>query len=50
MLFKRVAEISQVYRRSAEVRPLGCSMILLAMGDEYGLKVYKTDPAGNCCG
>ena len=50
MLCKRIADISQVYTRSAEVSPLGCTLILLAMDNEYGLKVYKTEPVVNCCG
>ncbi|PIO55718.1 peptidase, T1 family [Teladorsagia circumcincta] len=46
LLAKKMADKNQYYTQNAEMRSLGCAMIMISFDDEDGAVVYKVDPAG----
>ncbi|KAK6049520.1 peptidase, T1 family [Cooperia oncophora] len=46
LLAKKMADKNQYYTQNAEMRSLGCAMIMISFDDEDGAVVFKVDPAG----
>lgn len=46
VLAKRMANLSQIYTQRAYMRPLGVIQTYVAVDEELGPSIYKSDPAG----
>jgi len=46
MLARRLADVNQVYTQNAEMRPLGCSTIIVGLSRDGKPRAIRTDPAG----
>ncbi|CAI4224305.1 unnamed protein product [Auanema sp. JU1783] len=46
LLAKRMADKNQYYTQNAEMRSLGCALLMISYDDEDGPCVFRVDPAG----
>eukprot|EP01089_Gocevia_fonbrunei_P008108 TRINITY_DN1976_c0_g1_i2.p1 TRINITY_DN1976_c0_g1~~TRINITY_DN1976_c0_g1_i2.p1 ORF type:complete len:232 (-),score=51.26 TRINITY_DN1976_c0_g1_i2:1-696(-) len=49
-LAKKIADRAQIYTQTAWMRPLGVSVILVGIDDEFGPQLYHCTPAGSYLG
>lgn len=45
-LSRRIADLNQFYTQNAEMRSLGCAMLMIGYDEEDGAQVFRVDPAG----